>query len=136
MISYAREDSHYLLYIYDKLKGELAPRRLIMAVWQRSAELCKQAYKVAPLEADEHLHLVRRQNAQLTPTQLAVHRALFMWRDGIAREEDESPGCAAASCVRGRRPPARERVARGEFAACRRKCGTPRVGRCERGSDA
>ena len=27
----------------------------------------------------------------LSPPQLAVHRALFAWRDRVARDEDESP---------------------------------------------
>ena len=91
MATYAREDTHYLLYIYDRIKSDLAQHGHCAAVWQRSAELCRQAYKVAPFDPDGHLVVVRRQNVSLTPQQLAVHRALFAWRDAVAREEDESP---------------------------------------------
>ena len=88
---YAREDTHYLLYIYDRIKADLAPHGHIAAAWQRSAEICRQAYKVPTFNADAHLVLARRQNVSLTPQQLGVHRALFSWRDAVAREEDESP---------------------------------------------
>ena len=60
-------------------------------MWQRSAELCRQAYHTVPYSPSDHLTLLRRQNAStLTAPQLAVHRALFGWRDGLARSEDES----------------------------------------------
>ena len=91
MITYAREDTHYLLYIYDRIKTDLAQQGRTAAVWQRSAELCRQAFKVLPFDPDAHLVVARRQNVTLTPQQLAVHRVLFAWRDAVAREEDESP---------------------------------------------
>ena len=91
MLTYAREDTHYLLYIYDRIKNDLAQHGRTPAVWQRSAELCRQAYKVLPFDPDAHLVVARRQNVTLSPHQLAVHRVLFAWRDAVAREEDESP---------------------------------------------
>jgi len=91
MVSYARQDTHYLLFIHDKLKHELHAKQRTSAVWQRSAELCRQAYFVVPLSDDDHKALLRRQNAeQLRPQQINAHRALFRWRDALAREEDES----------------------------------------------
>jgi exosome complex exonuclease RRP6 len=91
MVSYARQDTHYLLYIHDKLKHELHAQQRTSAVWHRSAELSGQAYKVVPLSDDDHTALLRRQNAgQLRPQQISAHRALFRWRDTLAREEDES----------------------------------------------
>jgi exosome complex exonuclease RRP6 len=91
MVTYARQDTHYLLYVHDRLKHELYAQQRTAAVWQRSAELCRQAYKVVPLSEDDHTALLRRQNAgQLLPHQVSAHRALFRWRDALAREEDES----------------------------------------------
>jgi len=99
MLYQAREETHYLPYLYDRLREEMEAQELVAPrgglsrltnAWQRSAELSRQAYKVYPFEADEHLALCRRQNAALSPQQLAAHRALFCWRDALAREEDES----------------------------------------------
>jgi len=91
MVTYARQDTHYLLFIADKLKLELAASGRDAAVWQRSAEVCRQAYKVVPFSDDDYGVLLRRQNAgQLLPPQVSAHRALFRWRDSLAREEDES----------------------------------------------
>lgn len=44
---YAREDTHYLLYIYDKLKEELLKKangndNLLKAVYQKSTDICKK----------------------------------------------------------------------------------------------
>ncbi len=44
-IDYARQDSHYLLYIYDLMRNELIEKgnqlnNLITAVYQRSVDLC------------------------------------------------------------------------------------------------
>ena len=91
MATYAREDTHYLLYIYDRMRADLAPSGRCLAVWQRSAELCRQAYKTPQFDPDGHTTLARRQNVQLNSSQMAVLQALYAWRDVFAREEDESP---------------------------------------------
>lgn len=45
MIRYARDDTHYLLYIYDKMRellwerGKEQPTQL-QVVWQRSRDIC------------------------------------------------------------------------------------------------
>lgn len=45
MIQYARDDTHYLLYIYDKMRealwegGNKQPTQL-KVVWQRSRDIC------------------------------------------------------------------------------------------------
>merc|ERR1719327_1235142 len=38
MIAYAREDAHYLLYLYDRLKQELQAQGRCAVVWARSSE--------------------------------------------------------------------------------------------------
>ncbi len=45
LIKYAREDTHYLLYIYDKMKNELLEqgnqqKNLLLSTIQRSTQLC------------------------------------------------------------------------------------------------
>lgn len=45
MIQYARDDTHYLLYIYDKVREALWERgneqpTQLQIVWQRSRDIC------------------------------------------------------------------------------------------------
>ncbi|XP_042551681.1 exosome component 10 [Dipodomys spectabilis] len=97
MLNYARDDTHYLLYIYDKMRLELwergndQPTQLQM-VWQRSRDLCLKKF-VKPLFTDEsYLELYRKQKKHLNSQQLAAFQLLFSWRDKTARREDESYG--------------------------------------------
>ncbi|NXJ64801.1 EXOSX protein, partial [Rostratula benghalensis] len=97
MIRYAREDTHYLLYIYDKVREALWERgneqpTQLQVVWQRSKDICLKKY-IKPLFSDEsYLELYRRQKKHLNTQQLAAFRLLFAWRDKMARQEDESTG--------------------------------------------
>uniref|UniRef100_A0A8C3JZE3 Exosome complex component 10 n=1 Tax=Calidris pygmaea TaxID=425635 RepID=A0A8C3JZE3_9CHAR len=97
MIRYAREDTHYLLYIYDKVREALWERgneqpTQLQVVWQRSRDICLKKY-IKPLFSDEsYLELYRRQKKHLNTQQLAAFRLLFAWRDKMARQEDESTG--------------------------------------------
>uniref|UniRef100_A0A8C5U945 Exosome complex component 10 n=1 Tax=Malurus cyaneus samueli TaxID=2593467 RepID=A0A8C5U945_9PASS len=97
MIRYARDDTHYLLYIYDKVRESLWERgneqpTQLQVVWQRSRDICLKKY-IKPLFTDEsYLDLYRRQKKHLDTQQLTAFRLLFAWRDKIARQEDESTG--------------------------------------------
>ncbi|OPJ86160.1 exosome component 10 [Patagioenas fasciata monilis] len=97
MIQYARDDTHYLLYIYDKVREALWERgneqpTQLQVVWQRSRDICLKKY-IKPLFSDEsYLELYRRQKKHLNTQQLAAFRLLFAWRDKMARQEDESTG--------------------------------------------
>ncbi|XP_015738190.1 exosome component 10 isoform X2 [Coturnix japonica] len=97
MIQYARDDTHYLLYIYDKMREALWERgneqpTQLKVVWQRSRDICLKKY-IKPLFSDEsYLELYRRQKKHLNTQQLAAFRLLFAWRDKTARQEDESIG--------------------------------------------
>ena len=52
MTRYAREDTHYLLYIYDKLRIELAAAGVAATVvWDKSGEVCAQTYRTPPFDA-------------------------------------------------------------------------------------
>ncbi|KAF6108642.1 exosome component 10 [Phyllostomus discolor] len=97
MLSYARDDTHYLLYIYDKMRLELWERGngqpvQLQVVWQRSRDLCLKKF-VKPIFTDEsYLELYRKQKKHLNTQQLTAFRLLFAWRDKTARREDESYG--------------------------------------------
>lgn len=55
MVKYAREDTHYLLYIYDCLKKELIergiksnshnPHSFLKSVYHKSSGLCLKTYE-------------------------------------------------------------------------------------------
>lgn len=47
LVEYAREDTHYLMYIYNRMKNELIERgneqkNLLLSVLQRSTEVCSK----------------------------------------------------------------------------------------------
>lgn len=95
MLHYAREDTHYLLFIYDKLVNQLLEtgnefKNHLVAVYDRSKELCARTYEkfvYTQAHADE---LLQRFSRGLNPTQREVFYALHEWRDSIARADDES----------------------------------------------
>ncbi|KAG8470867.1 hypothetical protein KFE25_009288 [Diacronema lutheri] len=111
MAAYARADTHYLLYVKDRLVKALAehdekarrvpgaPDSLTRAVWDRSTALARQCYRVEPFDPASHLALLRKVSTPLTPAQVGVHRELFAWRDALARELDESPGAVLPAFV-------------------------------------
>ncbi|KAK3148332.1 hypothetical protein QOZ80_3BG0293720 [Eleusine coracana subsp. coracana] len=97
MIKYAREDTHYLLYIYDLMRQKLqkestSENDLLLEVHKRSNEICLQFYEKEVLTDKSYLHIYGLQEHELNAKQLAVVAALHNWRDGIARQEDESTG--------------------------------------------
>ncbi|XP_022718840.1 protein RRP6-like 2 isoform X2 [Durio zibethinus] len=100
MLRYAREDTHYLLYIYDLMRIELlsmpkepehcdAP---LVEVYKRSSDVCMQLYEKELLTENSYLHIYGLQGAGLNAEQLAIVAGLCEWRDIIARAEDESTG--------------------------------------------
>ncbi|KAF5809087.1 putative ribonuclease D, HRDC-like superfamily, ribonuclease H-like superfamily [Helianthus annuus] len=77
MLRYAREDTHYLLYIYDLMKRKLlssstypnCPEASLVEVYQRSYDLCMQLYQKEIMTENSYLNI---------------------YGDIIARSEDES----------------------------------------------
>ncbi|KAI0224766.1 Exosome component 10 [Lamellibrachia satsuma] len=109
LIMYAREDTHYLMYIYDTMKNELLERgnehnNLLQAVLTRSKQICAKAvltrskqicakvYRKPILRDDSYLELYRRSKKQFSSRQLEALLGIYAWRDGVARMEDESIG--------------------------------------------
>lgn len=100
MLRYAREDTHYLLYIYDLMKRRLlssstdpdCPEAPLMEVYQRSYDICMQLYQKELLTENSYLSIYGLHAADLNGQQLAIVAGLCEWRDVIARAEDESTG--------------------------------------------
>ena len=96
MVNYAREDVHYLIYIYEKMKQDLktkgAGEDLLTAVWNNSRLVCLKRYRIPPITAESHLELYRRSKEIFNERQLHALKELFAWRNRVAREEDESNG--------------------------------------------
>ncbi|XP_023555336.1 exosome component 10 isoform X2 [Octodon degus] len=97
MLRYAQDDTHYLLYIYDRMRLELWERgneqpTQLQVVWQRSRDICLKKF-IKPIFTDEsYLELYRKQKKHLNSQQLTAFQLLFAWRDKTARTEDESYG--------------------------------------------
>ncbi|XP_031818730.1 exosome component 10 [Sarcophilus harrisii] len=97
MFNYARHDTHYLLYIYDKMRSDLWERAngqpaQLQVVWQRSKDICLKKFIKPIFTEDSYLELYRKQKKHLNTQQLTAFQLLYSWRDRTARREDESYG--------------------------------------------
>ena len=95
MLTYARMDTHFLLYIYDHLRALLLERdaggdRLVRSVLSLSTSVAQLRYEKPVFTAEEHLDVINRSGRVLTPGQAKVFAAAYEWRDDVARERDES----------------------------------------------
>ncbi|KAL1899166.1 exosome nuclease subunit [Sporothrix stenoceras] len=106
MLYYARSDTHYLLYIYDMVRNELAiksdrtnPNKdLTIYVLNKSKEVSLSRHEALLCDPETGMgtrgwlnNLVKTYTL-LSGEQFAVYRALYQWRDNLARRLDESPG--------------------------------------------
>lgn len=98
MLKYAREDTHYLLYIHDVMQQRLksmpseSGEAPLFEVYKRSRDICLQLYEKELLTETSYLHVYGLQDGNFSPEQLSVAAGLYEWRDKIARVEDESTG--------------------------------------------
>ncbi|KAG8179896.1 hypothetical protein JTE90_017428 [Oedothorax gibbosus] len=95
MIKYAREDTHYLLYVYDCMKNDLIAagndiKNLLISTFERSKVICAKRYQKPLYTPDQYLDLYKRSRKVLSAKQLYCLRELHAWRDTTARENDES----------------------------------------------
>ncbi|XP_035778810.1 exosome component 10-like [Anopheles albimanus] len=94
-IEYARKDTHYLLYIYDRIRNDLLEKggdSLLQTVYDKSTFLCKQRYQKPIVNEDSIMNIYRRSRYVFDYRQMYALREILYWRDKIARQEDESPG--------------------------------------------
>lgn len=97
MFEYARADTHYLLYIYDRLRGELldfnhGQPALLQSVWHKSKDISLKKYSKPIFTEESYQDLQKRQKRAFNTQQLSAFRLLFAWRDKLGRQEDESTG--------------------------------------------
>jgi len=97
MIRYAREDTHYLLYVYDLLRNQLISRgnelnNMLRLVYTKSTDISASLYKKQLYHPDSHILLYQKYKKNFNVQQMQVFRLLFQWRDKVARQEDESTG--------------------------------------------
>eukprot|EP01016_Furgasonia_blochmanni_P007886 TRINITY_DN13167_c0_g1_i12.p1 TRINITY_DN13167_c0_g1~~TRINITY_DN13167_c0_g1_i12.p1 ORF type:complete len:441 (+),score=82.23 TRINITY_DN13167_c0_g1_i12:273-1595(+) len=81
MLRYAREDTHYLLYIYDMLRSVL----------NRSKEISLKKYKKPILETQGYYNILQRNKGVVSNKRYNCLAKMLKWRDEIGRQEDESP---------------------------------------------
>ena len=102
MLRYAREDTHFLLYIYDMMRNELIergkqanvhnPLQMLKQTLHKSNALCLKTYE-KPLTKDFNYFMIVGRNRTLqTLAEISTLKAVLKWRDYIARLEDESVG--------------------------------------------
>ena len=93
-LEYARKDTHYLLYIFDRMRNELIGKglNLLKSVYDKSNWLCKQKYIKPTVDEDIIMNIYRRSKHVFDQRQIFAFREILYWRDKIARMEDESPG--------------------------------------------
>lgn len=105
MFYYARSDTHYLLYIYDMVRNELVDKsdtsvpekNWIGWVLQKSKEISLQSYETPLADAETGrgsrgwFNVLVKSPSGFNAEQFAVYKAVFKWRDDLARSEDESP---------------------------------------------
>jgi len=97
LVRYAREDTHYLLYIYDKMRNDLIARgnsqgNLLRSVYDRSREVALKTYTKPVFSPAVAQDLYRKSKKSFNSQQQAALSALTRWRDQTARMEDESLG--------------------------------------------
>ncbi|KPA82392.1 putative exosome subunit rrp6p [Leptomonas pyrrhocoris] len=99
MVHYARQDTHFLLYVYDRLKalllnseGRASIGNLLVHVYSESKQLSLQVYAKPNVDPAETYKLaLGRSLGGLTAVQEQVARDIFNWRESAAREADDSP---------------------------------------------
>ncbi|KAG7214177.1 hypothetical protein KM043_001523 [Ampulex compressa] len=97
LVKYAREDTHYLLYIKDILRNALIEQangqtNILKAVYDRSTEICKQTYTKPEWTDESYTNMYRKSHKLFNNKQLYALKELHKWRDITAREEDDSTG--------------------------------------------
>ncbi|PAV63382.1 hypothetical protein WR25_06319 [Diploscapter pachys] len=90
LISYARQDTHYLLYCYDVLREELLKKGIeaLQFVYENSKSCCARVYEKPKFDSEKCLSLSKR---QLNNQQMHALTGLSQWRNQAARSEDEGP---------------------------------------------
>ncbi|KAF6817930.1 exosome complex exonuclease [Colletotrichum plurivorum] len=115
MLYYARSDTHYLLYVFDKIRNELVMKSdrgnpetdYIEIVLQKSKVQSLSRYEGEDFDPESGkgpkgwYNPLLKHPAPFTGEQFAVYRAVWAWRDEVARREDESTAYVLPNAIIG-----------------------------------
>ncbi|CAB4056949.1 RRP6 [Lepeophtheirus salmonis] len=95
MEKYAREDTHYLIFIYRKMKSDLLEKsnrekHLLVTAYDRSSDICKSRFEKPIFHETKHLDLLKKNRRSFNSKQLFALKDIYAWRHKLARREDES----------------------------------------------
>jgi exosome complex exonuclease RRP6 len=102
MIKYARNDTHFLLYIYDELKKNLILKSAedgggaqgIFMYYKlcikQSSEICLQSYQ-KPQAKDKTYYQYSQMNANKSKRELGIIKETYLFRDYLGRLLDRDP---------------------------------------------
>ncbi|XP_063676730.1 exosome complex component 10-like [Bolinopsis microptera] len=92
MIKYAREDTHYLLYVYDCLRYELLNQGMhtLESVYRNSTLDCQHTFRKPVFTQESYMEVYHKIRIALKPQQKECLKLIYAWRDHTARSEDES----------------------------------------------
>lgn len=95
LLKYAQQDTHYLLYIFDLIVNDLLKASneqttLVKGVFNDSKILCMKRYVKPIINENSYKDMYLKSKRSFNNQQIYALRELFLWRDKIAREEDES----------------------------------------------
>lgn len=93
MTRYARQDTHYLLHVFDRLRVDLEKSEVgaTREVYRHSREYSLSKYEKPIVTETKYKNLYEKKNRKkFNSQQLEALRLLYAWRDQVARMEDES----------------------------------------------
>ena len=100
MVEYARQDTRYLLSIYDEMKNELISlsdhrkkENPLKQVLTSSTAICKRLYRKEKHNPMLWRSIIQKYNYhpnKLSPSQIGTLKQILEWRDNLAISEDES----------------------------------------------
>lgn len=98
MLQYARQDTHFLLYIFGNMKNELLsqthegdPFAYMQKVLRKSTGIALSTYEKEIITPTSFKSMIKTRKLSLSKVQTQVLQKVFDWRDTTAREQDESP---------------------------------------------
>ncbi|KAL1428228.1 hypothetical protein MTO96_002629 [Rhipicephalus appendiculatus] len=94
MVSYAQSDTHYLLYIMDRMKRDLADRsnendNLLRSVFDRSKQVALRRYEKPSYHEQSYMELYRKSRKTFNSRQLHALRHLYVLPNHMILEISE-----------------------------------------------
>ena len=100
MLKYAREDTHYLLYIYDVLRKKLIYKSSLknedimtglLLTFKKSNEICLKQYTKPAVKSQEYYQVLGRNMTVLNKRNVSILKIIYKFRDYVGRKLDLNP---------------------------------------------